>query len=61
MVDDKLVAEEYLRRAKSGAWKKENTEEALKCWNLERILEAETFGQHVPADLTMQEFGQGTE
>ena len=31
-------------------------EEALKCWNLERILEAETFGQHMPADLTMQEF-----
>ena len=60
-IDDKLVAEEYSRRAKSGAWKKENMEEALKCWNLERILEAETFGQHVPADLTMQEFGEGTE
>ena len=51
------VAEEYSKGAKSWALKKENIEEALKCWNLERILEAETFGQHVPADLTMQEFG----
>lgn len=57
-IDDKLVAEEYLRRAKSGAWKKGNAEDALKCWNLERVLEAEMYGQPAPAELTMQEFEQ---
>ena len=30
-----------MRRYKAGVWKKENTEEALKCWNLEHILDAE--------------------
>ena len=40
------VAQEYLRRCKAGAWKPENTAEALKCWNLERIIEAKLL--HVP-------------
>ena len=30
-------------------------EEALKCWNLERILEAESLGKTPPADLTMDD------
>ena len=28
-IDPEIVAKEYLQRCKSGAWKKENTEEAL--------------------------------
>ena len=39
-IDDAWVAAEYLR-SKAGTWKKENTVEAEKCWNLERILDAE--------------------
>ena len=34
---------------------KENTDEALKCWNLEQIIEAESFGQSMPAELTMDD------
>ena len=49
------MANEYLWRCKAGSWKKENTEEALKCWNLERILEAESLGKTPPADLTMDD------
>ena len=52
-VDPARVANEYLQRCKDGKWKKENTEAALKCWNLERILEAETLGQSTPANLIM--------
>ena len=57
-IDDNLVAEEYLKRAKSGAWKKGNAEDALKCWNLERVLDAELYGLPAPAELTMEEFEQ---
>ena len=31
-------------------------EEALKCWNLERIIEAELIAAPEPIDLTMDEF-----
>ncbi len=34
-IDDIWVAAEYLRRCKAGTWKKENTVEAVKCWNFE--------------------------
>ncbi|KAL7507352.1 hypothetical protein ACHAXN_005334 [Cyclotella atomus] len=47
------VAEEYLHRCKRGAWKKESTMEALKCFNLERTLEAEELGKDVPEDVDM--------
>ena len=40
-IDERWVADEYLRRCKVGAWGKKNDEDALKCWNLERIIEAE--------------------
>ena len=38
-IDTHWVAQEYLRRCQAGSWKKENTAESLKCWNLERILD----------------------
>ena len=55
-VDEEWVAREYLRQCKAGIWKSENDEESLKCWNLERIIEAELVGAPVPDNLTMEEF-----
>ena len=55
-IDIEWVAKEYLRRCKAGVWKKENTVEALKCWNLERNIDAETYGQSMPEPLTLEEF-----
>ena len=55
-IDIEWVAKEYLRRCKAGVWKKENTVEALKCWNLERNIDAETYGQLMPEPLTLEEF-----
>lgn len=51
------VAKEYLlHRCKSGAWKQANDDESLKqCWNLDRILEVEQFGDLKPNDLTMND------
>ena len=57
-IDKKWVAEEYLRRCKAGAWSKERTEDALKCWNLERVIEAELMGKLEPEELTMKELIQ---
>ena len=54
-VDIEWVAKEYLRRSKAGAWKKENTMAALKCWNLERILDAELQRAPAPPDLSLEE------
>jgi hypothetical protein len=33
----------------------ENTEEALKCWNLERIIDAEQQGKDAPSELNMED------
>ena len=60
-IDPEWVANEYLKRCKAGSWKKENTVEALKCWNLERILEAESFGHAKPNALTMDQLISETE
>jgi hypothetical protein len=38
---------------KNGEWKEGDDQDALKCWNLERLLEAATFGQPKPTELTM--------
>ncbi len=54
-VDPEWVAQEYLRRCKTGVWKEGDDEDALKCWNLEQFLEAATFGQPKPTELTMSE------
>ena len=55
-VDKEWVAQEYLSRCKAGRWKASEDEEALKCWNLERIIEAELMAAPEPIDLTMDEF-----
>ena len=46
---------------KAGAWKSEQDEESLQCWNLERIIEADLIGDPAPIDLTMEEFAGADE
>ena len=55
-IDPELVAKEYLARCKRGAWKKENTMESLKCFNLERMIAAEEEGKDAPMPLEMEEY-----
>ena len=40
---------------KAGAWKKENTVEYSKCFNIERIISAEVNGLIAPDSLTVDE------
>ena len=54
-INPEWVAREYLTRSKSDTWKQTNDDESLKCWNLERILEAEQFGEVKKTNLTMDE------
>ncbi len=54
-IDPEWVATEYLCWCKSDAWKKESNDEALKCWNLEWILNAERFGGPKPPQFTMND------
>ena len=44
-----------IERCKKGSWKKENTEEALKCWNLQRIIDAEQQGKDAPSELKLED------
>ena len=39
-----------------GAWEKENTEEALKRWNLEQVIDAKLKHKREPNMVTMEEF-----
>jgi hypothetical protein len=53
--DKNWVALQYIERSKKGSWKKENTEEASKCWNLERIIDAEQQGRDIPDELRLED------
>ena len=55
-IDANWVAEEYLKRCKAGAWKKENTVESLKCFNLECIINAVDGGAELPQDIDIEEY-----
>ena len=55
-IDPECVTTEYLRRCKAGAWKKENTVEALKCYNLERILTASQYNLDTPDELRISQY-----
>ena len=59
-IDPKWVAEEYMRRCKAKAWKTQSTDESLKCFNIERILEAEVFGKANPKEVSMEEYLEGS-
>ncbi len=47
-----------MERCKKGKWTKTNDDEALKCWNLERIIDAEDRGVEMPAALTFDDLLQ---
>jgi hypothetical protein len=54
-IDNHWVAQEYIEQCKKGSWKKENsTVEALHCWNLERIIDAEQQGKDAPSELRLE-------
>ena len=55
-VDKEWVAQEYLRQCKVGAWKAHNTTDVLKCWNLERIIDAQIMSEQEAEKLKMAEF-----
>ena len=54
-IDTHWVAQEYLRRCQAGSWKKENTAESLKCWNLERILDERVRNAAPGNEITLEE------
>jgi hypothetical protein len=56
-IDANWAAEDYLKRCKAGVWKKENTVESLKCFNLERIINAvDGDGAELPRDNDIEEY-----
>eukprot|EP00956_Cyclotella_meneghiniana_P009040 scaffold12414_cov84-Cyclotella_meneghiniana.AAC.1 len=56
----KLVKYEYMRRCKAKAWKTQSTDESLKCFNLERILEAEALGIPKPKEVSIEKYVAGS-
>jgi hypothetical protein len=47
------MAQQYIEQCKKGSWKK--TEEVLKCWNLERIIDAEQQEKDAPSELKLED------
>ena len=60
-IDPEWVTAEYLRRCKKGAWNKADTDAALKCHNLERMINAMQFDLETPEEVGMEEFIEGNE
>ncbi len=54
-IDNDWVAQQYNEQCKKRNWKKENTEEAVKCWNIKRIIDAEQQGKDAPFELKMED------
>ena len=54
-IDNDWVAQQYIEQSKRESWKKESTEEAIKCWNLERIIDAEQQRKDAPSELKMED------
>ncbi len=52
-INDNWVANEYLSRCKKGKWTKQGNDDVLKCWNLERINNAEEMGVETPVEMTL--------
>ena len=52
-IDYEWAAKEYLHCSREKAWDDETTKETLKCFNLERIIEAEFHGTFTPPELTI--------
>ena len=59
-IDKDWVAPDYLRRCMESVRKEESNNEVLKCWNLERILDAELLGNEMPPELTIDDLMNGS-
>ena len=55
-IDPVWVANEYLKRCQAKAWDKNKTDEALKFFNLERILTADQYGLELSDEYTIGEY-----
>ena len=54
-IDYEWIAKEYLRRTRNKLWDTETTNESLKCFNLERNIEADLNGVKRPPELTIDD------
>ncbi len=54
-IDNLCVAQQYIELSKKGSWKKEITNEALKYWNLELIIDADQQGKYTPDELRLED------
>jgi hypothetical protein len=54
-IDPEWVANQYLKRCHTGAWKKGNNAKALKSWNVNSIIDADVFVNSTPSTLAMDE------
>ena len=54
-IDDEWMAKEQLHKCKAQAQKKEDTEDAVKCFNLECIIDGKLYGRSEPEKLTSNE------
>ena len=60
-IDIDWVAKEYLHSCSKGCWKGKNAAESLKCWNLERVIDAELRKVVPSGETTLVEFVAETE
>lgn len=60
-IDPEWVAAEYLRRCEGCVWDNKSTTEALKSWNLKRVIHADLRQIDSPEKITMDEFVAETE
>jgi hypothetical protein len=54
-IDIDWVASEYMRRSKEKAWDQDQDLESVKCWNLERLIDAETRGSVLEKELVLED------
>ena len=63
-IDKEWAEQEYLIRCKAGAWKKDSSMDALKCWNFERVIDADLNLQPTPRALNFEQLlkeGEGSD
>ena len=54
-IDIEWVASEYMRRSKEGTWDQDKDLESDKCWNLERLIDAEIRGSVLDKELMLED------
>ena len=60
-IDAEWIANEYTHRCKQNKWNKEDDMDALRCWNLERVIDAEIHNKPIPEKLTMDSISGETD